>query len=401
MKSEKLGRNFLVPGFKFSGVSAGIKKGKKLDLALIFSEVPAQAVATFTTNRVQAAPVLQGKKVIKNGKIQAVIVNSGNANAVTGPQGLRDAFQTAKLVAKELKISTDSVLVSSTGKIGVPLDMKKFLTGIPRAARALSPARLLQAAEAIRTTDAFPKFHQVSGKIQGKPFTIAGIAKGAGMISPNMATMLAYVFTDLDIDFPTMRKLWREVVAQTFNSITVDGDTSTNDTALWMASGASKIPKIGNRSPHLKLVKLKLLEVCQHLAWRMVQDAEGGTKLVKIEVIGAKNPRSARKIADTIARSPLVKTSFFGEDPNWGRVFAAVGYSGETFQPSKVDIYYGSVPLVLKGVPQGKHQKKAHQVMKNSTFSVLVDLHQGKGEAQIYTSDLTYDYVKINAEYST
>lgn len=395
-------QNIFIPGFTFSGVSAGIKVGKKLDLALICCDPPAKAVATFTGNRLKAAPVLQGMKVIRGGKLGAVVVNSGNANAATGPKGLKHSFQTAEAAARLLCIPAKQILVSSTGKIGMPLPIEKLIRALPQACRSLSPQGLPLASQAIMTTDAFPKLCQFRGRIRGKPFSVVGFAKGAGMIEPHMATMLAYILTDLDLPLAAMRRTFREVVEKTFNSISVDGDTSTNDTALFLANGASGIPALKPGSSDWAQFRRGLEEVCQTLAQKIVEDGEGATKVVEIQISGAKNEASARCIAFTIARSCLVKTSFFGEDPNWGRVFAALGYSGETFDPRRVDIHYGPIPLVRKGLSTGlAYEKRAHRIMKNAAFTVRVDLHQGKGEAKVWTSDLTYDYVKINAEYRT
>lgn len=391
-----------VRGFQFSSAVAGIKQTRKSDVALIVADRPVKAVATFTTNRLKAAPVLQGQQAIRGGKLRAILVNSGNANAATGPKGLKNAFATASALAKALRVPASEVLISSTGKIGVQLDVKKIFRVLPTALADLSSAKFTEAAQAIMTTDAFPKWHVVRGKIGGKPFTVAGFGKGAGMIEPHMATMLAYVFTDLDLPLVAMRKVFRAVVEDTFNAISVDGDTSTNDTAVLMASGASGIPSLKPGSANWKVFDKALREVCHKLAWMMVQDGEGATKVVEIHVRGAKTAASAKKIAYSIARSPLVKTSFFGQDPNWGRVFAAVGYSGESFDPSRVDIFYGSVPLVRQGLPTPvSNEARAHKVMKNGSFRVLVALNGGQGEAKVWTSDLGYGYVKINAEYRT
>lgn len=401
-KNEIRDTRYEIPGYRFAAVAAGIKKSKKTDLVLIATDRPAKATAVFTTNRLKAAPVLQGQKAVRNGKLRAVVVNSGNANAATGKQGLKAAFATAKAAARVLGVKADEVLVSSTGKIGVQLPVGKIVAALPDAAQALSSTGLARAARGIMTTDAFPKLHVVTGRVGGKLFHVAGIAKGAGMIEPHMATMLAYVLTDLDLELGAMRRAFREAVEASFNSISVDGDTSTNDTALLLANGASGIPLVKAGSPAFSAFQSALREVCRFLALLMVKDGEGATKVVEIQVRGAKTPPAARKIAYSIARSQLVKTSFFGEDPNWGRVFAAAGYSGETFDPSAVDIYYDSVPLVLSGRPTGpKREAQAHRVMKNGLFRVLVDLKAGRGQAQVWTSDLTYAYVKINAEYST
>ena len=390
-----------VPGFYFASLAAGIKANRKPDLTLIVCDRPAKATAVFTTNRLKAAPVLQGQKAIRDGKLQALLINAGCANAATGDQGLKNAFASAKSVAHHLKISDTSVLVSSTGKIGVQLPIEKIVVALPKAVIQLSSEGFDAAAKAIMTTDAFPKVHAVRGKIGGQSYTVAGMAKGAGMIEPHMATMLAYIFTDLDLPVAAMKRAFKLAVEASFNSISVDGDTSTNDTAVLLASGASKIPSLKPGSSNFKQFERDLLEVCQRLAWMMVQDGEGATKVAQIRVKGAKNPVSAKKIAYTIARSPLVKTSFFGEDPNWGRVFAAVGYSGETFDPSRVDIFYGSVALVKNGAPTpAPSREKAHRLMLKDHFQVLVDLKQGRGEAEVWTSDLGHGYVKINAEYN-
>ncbi len=401
MPKSRKEKRFQVKGFRFAGVAAGIKGTGKTDLALIVSDPPAKATAVFTTCRLQAGPIIQGKKAIRGGKLRAVLINSGNANAATGKRGIELAFQTAALTGKALGIPAGQVLVSSTGKIGIPLDVGKIARALPKAIRGLSETALPEAARAIMTTDAFSKLHAVRGKIGNKGFTVAGFAKGAGMIEPHMATMLAYILTDLDLPAGAMRKAFRKAVEQSFNAITVDGDTSTNDTALLLASGASGIRLKPDTAGFRNFEKI-LAEVCKTLALMMVRDGEGATKVVEIRVRGARSDASARRMAYTIARSQLVKTSFFGEDPNWGRVFAALGNSGETFDPSRVDIYYGEIPLVRRGVPTGvSREAQAHKIMKNSSFLVRVELHQGKGRAQVWTSDLTYGYVKINAEYRT
>lgn len=395
-------KNIVVPGFRFSAVKAGIKQNHQLDLALIVADTPAKAVAMFTTNRLKAAPVLQGQKVIRQGSLQAVLINAGNANAATGPQGLKNAWASAAALSQQLKISPNQILVSSTGKIGVQLPIKKIVQALPQAVGSLSIDGFEAASRAIMTTDAFPKTYAVRGKIGAKTFTLAGFAKGAGMIEPNMATMLAYIMTDLDLPLPAMRKVFRAAVEQSFNSVSVDGDMSTNDTSLFLASGVSDIPLLKPGSASWRKMESALHEVCGHLAKMMVQDGEGATKVVEIHIQGAKTAASAKRIAYRVARSLLVKTSFFGQDPNWGRVFAAVGYSGETIDPRRVDIDYGPVPLVRNGVPTPPaNERRAHRIMKADAFTVRVHLHQGSGEAKVWTSDLGYDYVKINAEYRT
>lgn len=395
----------ITPSYQFAGIACGLKTSKAKDLGLIVSEVPAKAVACFTTNKIQAAPVVYGKKILSSsqtGTLRAILVNSGNANAVTGSVGFKAVEQSAKAAGKVLQLDSRQVLVSSTGKIGAKLPTKNIIQALPKLVQRLDAEGAQEFAEAIMTTDRFPKIYQLTGKVGGKSFHVTGIAKGAGMIEPNMATMLAYVLTDLDLSFPLMKKTFRQAVEESFNAISVDGDMSTNDTAVLMANGVSGISLSSVKSPGFSTFQKMLTEVCQKLAWMMVQDGEGATKVVEIKVTGAQNNRAARQIAYTIARSQLVKTSFFGQDPNWGRILAALGYSGETFTPQKVDIFYGSHCLVRQGLPTSAQQEqKAHRVMQGDTFTVKVNLHGGKGEARVLTSDLGYEYIKINSEYRT
>lgn len=392
----------LVPGFKFSGLASGIKKARKKDLGLIYCEVPARAVGVFTGNQVQAAPVLQSRDVIAGGTLRAVLVNSGNANAVTGKRGLKHSYQSAREAARALEVGEREVLVSSTGKIGEPLPIGKMLQAIPRAARSLKAEGWKDFAQAICTTDAFVKTCYRRGRIGPYGYSLLGVAKGAGMVEPHMATMLCYVLTDLKIPRALMNRTFREAVSETFNAISVDGDQSTNDTALFLSSALSRAVLKSRRSPGYGAFKKLLHGLCENLALMMVQDGEGATKTVELVIRGAKTDGAARRIAYTVAHSPLVKTSFFGEDPNWGRVIAAVGYSGEPCRPQRVDIFYGAVPLVRNGRPTGpSFERRAHRLMRRDRFTVTVDLKGGPGRARIFTSDLTYEYVKINAEYRT
>ena len=400
-------------GFKYSGVHCGIKDNpNKLDLGIIYSEIPSQIAGSFTTNRAKAAPVILGEKRIKKGLAQAVVVNSGNANACTGPLGLQNAQEMTEDAAHALKISPELVLVSSTGKIGIPLPMEKVRNGIRQAASLLDSQSVSQTAQAIMTTDKFIKIHAVSGSVGKIRYQIVGFGKGAGMIEPQMrpptrgwgrhATMLAYFMTDLAVGAKVLQTIFNRVVDLTFNRITVDGDMSTNDTALIMANGLAGNRPLSLNSPEAKAFERCLEEVALSLALKMVEDGEGATKVVQILVKGAKNEKEARKVAYAVGRSPLVKTSFFGQDPNWGRILAAIGYSGATFDPSRVDIYYGPVRIVASGVATTlEDDEKAHEVMKNPTFTVTLDLKKGKGTFRIWTSDLNYDYVKLNAEYRT
>ncbi len=402
-----------VKGFKFAGIRSGIKeKSKKLDLALIFSQTPCAVAGSFTTNRAKAAPVLLGLKTIPSGKGQAVIINSGNANACTGALGLRNAKKMIEATAKALNLSSDLVFVASTGKIGIQLPMEKILQGIPEAVECLSDSQdsLSLAAQSILTTDQFAKIHGVRGKIKNKPYTIVGFAKGAGMIEPAMkpassslhATMLGFIMTDAAIPAKLLQEMLDRIVETTFNRITVDGDMSTNDTALLLANGCAENEPLSAGSAEAKKFEKNLKEVCETLALKMVEDGEGATKVVKILIKGAKNEEDARKIAYSVGRSELVKTSFFGQDPNWGRLLAAVGYSRATVDPSKVDIYYGSVRVASRGMAtNAEAEHKAHEVMKAPRFTVTIHLKQGKSGFELWTSDLNYDYVKLNAEYRT
>lgn len=398
--------NFLVPGFRFSGIKAGIKKADKPDLALIYSEVPSVAAAAFTTNLTQAAPVTVSMKNIASGTCRAIVVNSGNANACTGTRGMRDAVAMTRAAAKALKLSDRQVLVCSTGKIGVPMPMGKILSKIPAAAKALSPDGLLDAAEAILTTDNGVKVARASGTISGKTYTIAGFAKGAGMIAPEMkvghATMLAYVLTDALVSKDVLTALFKKGVADTFNRVTVDGDMSTNDTAVVIANGLAGNRPFKAASAEGRKFAANLHTVMESLARQMVMDGEGATKCVAIEVKGMKNDADAKKIAFAIANSPLVKTSFFGQDPNWGRVLGAAGRAGATLKPDKVDIFYGKVCVARKGRSTGEAaDRKAKGVMKHPAFTVTVDGHMGRGTFRVYSSDLTLEYVKINSCYRT
>ncbi len=391
-------------GFKFSGIYAGIKENPtKLDMALIYSEVPCEIAGSFTSSQTKAAPVLLDLQKIKKGKAQAVIINSGNANACTGAPGLKNAKQMVSETAKALKISEALVFVSSTGKIGVQMPMQKIQPGIAEAVSALSEAGLEKAAQAILTTDKFSKIYSVQDQIQDKKYTLIGFAKGAGMIEPAMhATMLAYFCTDLAIPSKVLQTILDRVVEKTFNRITVDGDMSTNDTALLLANGLAGNKPLKAQSAEAKAFEARFEEVAHKLALEIVKDGEGATKVVEVFVKGSKSEKEAKKIAYSIAKSQLVKTSFFGQDPNWGRILAAVGYSGATFKPLKVDIYYDGVQVVSKGLATSSEaEKKAHEVMKAENFKVTVDLKQGKDFFQVWTSDLNYDYVKLNAEYRT
>jgi glutamate N-acetyltransferase/amino-acid N-acetyltransferase len=394
--------NVKVRGFKFAAGTSGIKRSGKLDLGLIYSEVPACCAGVFTTNKVAAAPVVVSSPRIRQGRCQAVVVNSGNANACTGEQGLKDALRCGELTASALGIPENLVAVSSTGVIGVPLPMERFEGHIPRLAGELSAEGADQVARAIMTTDSFCKVSASTGSAGEAGYTILGIAKGAGMIHPNMATMLAFILTDASVDPAFLDKALRRGVDKSFNSITVDRDTSTNDMVLVLANGVAGNEAIREDTPEGREFSDKLDQLLLDLAKMIVRDGEGATKLVEIRIRGAVDDAEARKAAYSVATSNLVKTAFFGEDANWGRIIAAVGYSGAQVDPDRVEILFNDVPVARNGLTTGtEHEEKATQVLKTSEFTVTVDLHLGAGESVYYTSDLTYDYVKINAAYRT
>lgn len=388
-----------IKGFKFAARSSAVKSSGKLDLALIFSEVPARCAALFTTNRVQAAPLVVSAPRIRKGVCQAVLINSGNANACTGETGLRDALHCSEIAAQSLGISEEMVAVSSTGIIGRPMPMEKLERHIPLLVPMLHAGQAKSVAEAILTTDAFVKMAAGSSD---EGYCILGIAKGAGMIHPNMATMLAYILTDAKVEGAFLKEALRHAVDLSFNRITVDGDTSTNDTVLLLANGLAENAEIKKGGPSAEGFVGKLTQVCLELAKMIVRDGEGATKLVRIQVDGAENEDAALAVARSVATSNLLKAAFFGADPNWGRVIAAVGYSGVGIDPNRIDIRFDDVCVVQNGRGTDSAAKeKAHGVMKKAEFTLAVDLHMGEGAAFYYTSDLTYDYVRINAEYHT
>ena len=392
--------DFRVPGFQFGGISAGIKKNGKKDLALIYSEVPAQVAGIFTANAVKAAPVQIGMKRIKKGVGQAVIINSGNANACTGSQGLKDAQKISSWVARGLGIDEKLVYPSSTGVIGLPLPLRKFEDGIPELVQSISPDGWMNAVEAIMTTDAFPKIEMATCRLKGKIVKLCGMAKGAGMIRPNMATMLSFLVTDANIKASLLQKMLKKAADVSYNSITVDGDTSTNDTVLLFANGKSGHARLTHMDRDGEVFLRMLCSVCQNLAKSVVKDGEGATKLVEILILGAMNREDAKKAAYAIAHSPLVKTAFFGEDANWGRILCALGHSGARIRPNRIDVLFDRNPIVKDGMGVGgKLEEKAGKVLKEKSFRVTVDLHQGKGMYLLFTTDLSLEYVKINASY--
>jgi glutamate N-acetyltransferase/amino-acid N-acetyltransferase len=402
LEKKSAGLQMDIKGFKFSAVEAAVKKPGRLDLALIYSELPAQVAAVFTTNAVKAAPVLLDEERVAGGTTRGLVVNSGNANACTGARGMADAVETTALVAAGLGVDDRELLVASTGVIGVPLPMERLKGAIPALVAGVGNSTLADVAAAIMTTDTFPKLESRTGMAGGVPYTVAGVAKGAGMIMPNMATMLAFIVTDAAIEPGLLQQLFRDAADCSFNSITVDGDTSTNDTALIMANGAAGNPVISSGSDDAARFTVLLNEVLLELAKQIVRDGEGATKFVAITVKGAVSDADAKKAAMAVANSSLVKTAFFGQDANWGRIFAAVGYSGATVEQLKAELFFDDVQMVKDGLfTGGDAEARGTEVLKQKEFTVTVDLHLGSGAATVYTSDLSYDYVKINADYRT
>ena len=392
--------DFKVQGFLFSGISAGIKKDGKRDLGLIYSEVPAHVAGLFTTNAVKAAPVQLDKERVKKGLCRAIVVNSGNANACTGNPGLRDARKVSSLVAKRLGIDERLVFPSSTGVIGSRLPMKKIEEGIPKLIDQLSPGGWMSTVEAIMTTDTFPKVEVATCRIKGKEVKLCGMVKGAGMIRPNLATMLSFLVTDARIEAPLLQEMLEKAAQSSYNRITVDGEMSTNDTVLLLANGKTGHATLNRMDRDARIFQSMLSKVCQGLALSVVKDGEGATKFVEILIRGAQNDEDAREAAYAVAHSPLVKTAFFGEDANWGRILCAVGHSGVSINTNRIDLFFDKTLIVKRGVGLGPQaEKKASQVFKKRSFKVTVDLHRGKKQFSVFTTDLSLDYVKINASY--
>lgn len=385
-------------GFKAAGIAAGIKKNGEMDLGLIYSEVPATVAGVFTRNRVQAAPVVLDRESIRSGHSQAIIVNSGNANCCMGERGLTDAKAMAKHAAEALGISEGLVLVSSTGVIGQRLPVEYIKKALPGLVKSLSETGFQDFAASIMTTDTCPKIILRNGEIGDKPFKIIGIAKGSGMICPNMATMLCFVCTDAAVDREILQKVLLSATHRSFNRITIDGDTSTNDMILIMSNGLAEA-KVQNPD-QIESFQRVLDEVLVQLARQLVIDGEGATKLVEICVKGALTNEDAKKVAFTVANSNLVKTAFFGEDANWGRILGAAGRADVPIEPEKVDIRFDDILMVENGVGCGDMAEvNATKVLQKPEFIVTIDLKMGNGIDSIFTCDFSVDYVKINADY--
>jgi glutamate N-acetyltransferase / amino-acid N-acetyltransferase len=392
-------------GFRFAATACGLKKTGALDLGLLCSDTPASAAAVFTQNVVVAAPVLISKDHLRvsKGRMRGVVVNAGNANCATGPPGYAAAQRTVMEAAKRLGCRAEELFVCSTGVIGVTLPLEKILRALPVIARHRRPSArsFAELSLAICTTDTRPKTASSACKMGGKRIHFVGCAKGAGMIHPNMATMLAFVITDAAIAPTLLQKTLREVTSRTFNAISVDGDTSTNDTLLVLANGAAGTPSIKAGTAAHRAFADALEEVCRSLALQIVADGEGAQRVIEIEVRGAKSEMAARQIAETIATSPLVKTAFAGGDPNWGRIFAAAGRSGVAFDPSGVDIRMAGVPVLRRGRPLMFNERAASNRLLAKHVPIVVNLHAGRATARYWTCDFTAEYVRINASYRT
>jgi len=388
-----------VRGFRAAGIACGIKPSGKPDLALIVSDRPAAAAAVFTTNRFPGAPVVVSREHIRRGRARGVVVNSGVSNVANGARGVRDAREMTALVAAAIGARPREIQVASTGVIGRLLPMDKLRDAIPRAVESLSERGFERAAEAILTTDNVAKLvHR-----RGRGHSLVGMAKGAGMIMPRMATMLAYLVTDLAVEPALLRRALRHAVDATFNSLTIDGETSTSDTVLVLANGAAGNTPIGVGSARARDVERLIADASAELCERLARDGEGVTKLATVAVSGARDDREADRIARSIANSALVKTALFGGDPNWGRIVQAAGAAGARLTPGRVDVTIGGAQLLRGGEPTGGVTafRRAEKAMKQKQVAIEVSVGRGRGRARILTTDLSYEYVRVNAEYTT
>ena len=385
-------------GFSADGLHAGFKK-RKLDFGWIVSEVPASVAGVYTTNKVIAAPLIVTRDSIKKSqKMQAIVVNSGVANSCTGIQGTEDAYEMQKLTADKLKIDQDLVGIASTGVIGKLLPMDTLKKGL---SKVVVNGNADDFAKAILTTDTATKTIAVTEMFGRDKVTMAGVAKGSGMIHPNMATMLAFITCDANISSETLQMALSQNVETTFNQITVDGDTSTNDTVLVLSNGCTLNEEILPETPEFYKFKDMLEFVMQELAKKIAKDGEGATKLIEVEVTSAPNALDARMMAKSVVGSSLVKTAIFGEDPNWGRILAAVGYAGVDVPVDNIDIYLGNIPVMIKSSPVSFEEEEMQDIMQGDNIKITVDLHAGKSVGMAWGCDLSYDYVKINALYNT
>ena len=388
-------------GFKAAGVKAGIKKSGNLDVAVIYTEREAAVAGVFTQNAVAAAPVYVSKDTVRTGTAHAVVANAGCANACTGEQGMKDARAMASIAARELGCGADDVIVASTGVIGVTLPMDKMEAGICRAVSELSEVGSQNAGNAIITTDTYSKSCATEVEIGEKKVRFGAIAKGSGMIQPNMATMLCFITTDAAIDHRLLQEMLSEITEVSFNMISVDGDMSTNDMVVVLANGAAGNAKITEKDENYEKLYDTLLTICQGLSKRIAADGEGATKFLTIHVTGTKSFADAKTIGMSVAKSPLVKTAFFGQDPNWGRVICAVGYAGVPMDPEKTVVKFGNIPVYAHGVGAEYDEAALRKVMSEHDIVIDIDMGEGKEEATVWSCDFSYEYVKINGEYHT
>ncbi|SFH67578.1 glutamate N-acetyltransferase [Selenomonas ruminantium] len=388
-------------GFKAAGVKAGIKKSGNLDVAVIYTEKEAAVAGTFTQNAVAAAPVFASKAVVKTGTAHAITANAGCANACTGEQGEKDAQAMQQITAEALGCKPSDVIVASTGVIGVNLPMDKMESGIKQAVAELDENGSEKAGNAIITTDTYSKTCTAEVTLGGKQVRLGAIAKGSGMIQPNMATMLCFITTDAAIESSLLQKALSEVVEVSFNMISIDGDMSTNDMAIVLANGAAGNETITTEGEDYEAFKAALQEMCQGLAKRIAADGEGATKFLTVNVKGTASFANAKTIAMSVAKSPLVKTAFFGEDPNWGRVICAVGYAGVSMDPQKTVVKFGDIPVYANGVGAEFDEEALRKVMAEHDIVIDIDMGAGEEEATVWTCDFSYEYVKINGEYHT
>ena len=399
-KNVKAGVTF-PKGFKAAGVKAGIKKSGNLDVAVIYTEKEAAIAGTFTQNAVAAAPVFVSRDVVKTGSAHAIAANAGCANACTGEQGMKDALAMQKITAEALGCAADDVVVASTGVIGVNLPMDKMEKGLQQAVAELDENGSEKAGNAIITTDTYSKACATTVTIGGEEVRFGAIAKGSGMIQPNMATMLCFITTDAAIDSKLLQKALSEIVEVSFNMISIDGDMSTNDMCIVLANGAAGNDPITAEGDDYETFKNALQSICQGLAKRIAADGEGATKFLTVNVKGTKSFGDAKTIAMSVAKSPLVKTAFFGEDPNWGRVICAVGYAGVPMDPQKTVVKFGGIPVYANGVGAAFDEEELRAVMSAHDIVVDIDMGDGEAEATVWTCDFSYEYVKINGEYHT
>lgn len=400
IKKDTQGVTF-AKGFTAAGVKAGIKKSGNLDVAVIYTKTQAVVAGTFTQNKVAAAPVYVSKEVVATGTAHAIVANAGCANACTGQQGLDDAHKMAQIAADELGVNADDVIVGSTGVIGVNLPMDKLEAGIKDAVANLSADGSDNAGRAIITTDTHSKSVTCEFKLSGKTVRMGAIAKGSGMIRPNMATMLCYITTDIAIDQALLQKAVSGCVEKSFNMISVDGDMSTNDMVIVLANGEANNAKITEENADYQIFFDKLMMLCTELAKQIAADGEGASKFLTINVKGAKSFADAKTVGMAIANSPLVKTAFFGEDPNWGRVICAVGYSGADMVPEKTVVKFGGITIFANGTGVTYDEKALAHVMKEKDIVIDIELNMGQEDATVWSCDLSYEYVKINGEYHT